>query len=255
MEMLKTDQLILEFEHTAYDDDMLGGKTIRIKSIKPLVPIKELTELEPLLKDNGIVLAQYRMPATDLPQRKLVYKLGFYYISTVVELWLDDLQNRNFTWGSEVRLRQFNYDRDLLQIKNITENNFEHGAFFEDPFLRHLATERFHIILSKYASTKDWQFILMENNKGKLVSWAIWHWDDQSAGKARAELLGTDQSMPRLGTYVANAMFNDMKQQGANYVQLNITISNTPIATIYLRLGFHFLPPTEIYHIYTVREY
>lgn len=254
MEILKTDQLILEFEHTAYDDNMLGGKSIRIKSIQPLVPIKELSKLEPVLKDNRIVFAQYRIPATDLPQKKLVYKLGFYYISTIVELWLDDLQNRNFTWGSEVRLREFDYERDAVEIKNM-KSNLEYGVFFEDPFLRHLATKRLHIMIDKYTSEKDWKFVLMENNKGKLVGWTIWRWDDQSVGKAYWVLLDTDRSMPRLGTYIANAVLNDMKQQGATSVRVNVTITNVHKVTIDLRLGFHLLTPIEIYHIYAKRQY
>jgi len=170
-------------------------------------------------------------------------------------LWLDDLQNRNFTWGSEVRLREFNYGRDTIDIRKIVEGNFEYGAFFEDPFLRHLAAKRLQIIFDKVFKKNDWRFVLMENSEGKLVSYACWHWDDQSAGKAYAVYLGTDRSLPRLGTYVANAMFDDMKVQGATYVQLSVTITNVPIVTIYSRLGFRFLKPIEIYQIYTKREY
>jgi len=255
MEILKTDQIHLEFEHTAYDDEILSGKTIRIKSIKPLVPIDQLDRLDFLLKKNRIVFAQYRIPATDLLQRKLLYKLGFYYVSTIAEMWLDTLQQRQFNWSSEFQIREFHLEKDLPEIKKIIKNNFGHGAFYEDPFLRNFATDRFYIILDKYALKRDWRFVLLENKQEKLLSWAIWHWEDKSKGTARAELLGTDRSIPRLGTYTANAMFNDMKQQGVDYVQLNITITNVSILTIYLRLGFHLLNPIEIYHIYLKGDY
>ena len=114
---------------------------------------------------------------------------------------------------------------------------------------------RFEIILDKYSNKEDWKFVLLDNRNGKLVSWAIWHWEDQDRGKARAELLGTDRSIPGLGTYTANAMFQDMKEQGVSNVDLNLTITNVPIVTIYYRLGFRLYKPQEIYHYYSRKKY
>ena len=43
-------------------------------------------------------------------------------------------------------------------------------------------------------------------------------------------------------------MFADIKKHGAEKCDLNITITNLPMATIYMRLGLKFKYSTEIYH-------
>ena len=104
--------------------------------------------------------------------------------------------------------------------------------------------------LEKYFEKDDWKFVLLKNRADdKIVSWAIWHWEDENLGLARAELLGIKfVKIPRLGTFTANAMFADIKKHGAEKCDLNITITNLPMATIYMRLGLKFKYSTEIYH-------
>jgi len=252
MDKIKNDKLIIEFDHTKYDDDLLGGKTIRINEISLVNKINNLQEndLKQLLYDNGIVFAQYRIPATDLKKRKVLNKLNFYYISTVTELKLEDIQSKTFSLGENVEIKPFEKGMDESIIMDIALNNFGHGVFYEDHNLQDKAVERFKIILEKYLDKDDWKIVLLKNlADDKIVSWAIWHWEDENLGLARAELLGTKfVKIPRLGTYTANAMFTDIKKHGAEKCDLNITITNLPMATIYMRLGLKFKYSTEIYH-------
>jgi hypothetical protein len=180
--------------------------------------------------------------------KELLYQSGFYYVTTTIDLYDTNIQTKKYP--NPLLVQTFREEKKILALKEIELmmlSNFDHGKFFEDFNLKHLALTRQEEVLSNLSRDNDVTFSLLFNHKGTAVGYFIHKSNDEFehlifAGTSSTELYRG------IGEDVWNSFHNFIQNTGITKTKTLISLSNAGVLNIYSKLGYKFRRPLEQYH-------
>ena len=125
---------VVNYVLTPWDEKSLGYKTaeIQISEYSDYDSFEyNFKKTEKHLVNLGVEFIYIRISSSDLDLRSLIQKVGFYFVETSLELYLN-----NVSKYKKKILPKLSYqiveENDLESIKNIASDSFNYGRFHED---------------------------------------------------------------------------------------------------------------------------
>jgi len=246
--IIEDDRLIVTYEPTEYDDAQIGGRTIMVSDISAKGSFRPGREdLDGLFRKNNIKFAAFRLDPSKIEKRKILHDTGFYYIGSVCDLALKNIQKKEFVRTDRIRPGKFDARVHLPEIKKIVRRFFFHGKFHEDPYLSHMAGDRQMMILDKWAADPKVKFFIGVDRSERLAGYFV-HWREKTHEYLVLAGVNDEASYAGLGRDFWHMFHNYIKGRGINRTKTRITLTNVGMLNIYVNLGYVFFNPLEEYH-------
>lgn len=229
---------IIYFHETPWNSNSLKGSSLEIESIESDIKdsVNLLSEFCLQKAKESYVLIATRISSSQNYLKKIYFLCGF----IVVEHTLDvsscgrDLKKLE-TISNKFPVDVKNYTiNDIIEIKNISKEEFKFGRFFEDPFIDPLiAKERSRCWIGDLIDQKATIKVLKKKNiVAGFIAYKI------KNGRVDLILGGVKKRYRHLAYgFWANILFN---LKDLNEIHTLISSSNTDVLNLYSYFGFRF---------------
>lgn len=238
----------INYKNTKHDDVLIGGRTIEVFEFEEKNNLVISNPFELLFYSTSVAFAMIKISPANFFLKELLYRSGFYYVTTTIDLYEVNIQTKRYP--NPLGVQTFTREKKtyaLKEIKKMMLNNFGHGKFFEDFNLKHLAFIRQEEVLNNLSNDSDVSFSLLYNVAGKIVGYFVHKSIDDFENLIFA---GTNchELYMGIGDDVWNSFHNFLQNEGIKKTKTLISLSNTGVLNIYSRLGYKFRRPREQYH-------
>lgn len=243
----KVGQII--YEESYWDARVLDCDTINILSIA-FYDENDLNKLIPpfieLIK-NKYCFISYRSQENNNSLKKILLENNFIIVE---KSYLIEGRNINIESIRRIsdlcKLKSISTKAEVNAVKEIAEEEFDYGRFFEDPFISESIAKK---------RNSNWVNDIIESDKTEVV---LLHKKDSVIGFMAFEekdeyiellLGGVKSSYAHLAYGFWGKFFNDYC--GQKLIRTTISCSNLPVVNLYSFMGFRFKTVLTGFHLHT----
>jgi hypothetical protein len=236
----------IKYLHTEYDDILLNGKTIEIIDINGIDILNKINFIE-FINDCKIKFIIYKIPSNDLLLKKKLSEIGFYYVTSTMQLFEFNLFDKSYTNNSNLSICDDNREQNFLIIKKLMLENFNHGKFYEDFNLYYLSNERQELILHNLYNDILNNFVVIRNESNTPLGYFI-HKKELKYQELIFAGINKEIFELGLGDKIWNKFHFYLKSNLIEKTHTSISMSNIGVLNIYSKLGYTFKNIKEHYH-------
>lgn len=242
----KSTSFEIKYLHTEYDDILLNGKSIEIIEINGIEALNKSNFIE-FINDCNIKFIIYKISSKELLLKKKLSEIGFYYVTSTVQLYEFNLLEKSYINNSNLFICEKNRDENFLIIKKLMLENFYHGKFYEDFNLNYLSNQRQNLVLNNLYKDSLNNFVVINNEINFPVGYFI-HKKNSKYQELIFAGLNKEIFELGLGDKVWNKFHFYLKSISIEKTHTSISLSNIGILNIYSKLGYTFKYLKEHYH-------
>jgi len=230
---------VITYYKTEWNDRVLGFKTNEISEIK-FDSIEKGNELLSLFdkeaKLNNIIYSAIRINSDSKDLKFILEKSNYFNIETSirVEFNLKRFEENSFLEKFKISIEKSTIE-DLKIIKNISNNEFNHGRFFEDPsFNRSISKQRnLNWIDDLYEKSN----LLIGKNKQNICAFMFYK---TTNSVVNFEMGGVDSKYSHLAYSFWYNIIKKMKEDGITNINTLVSGTNLGVINLYSKFGFRF---------------
>jgi hypothetical protein len=229
---------VINYVLTPWDEKSLGYKTaeIQINEYSDYDSFEyNFKKTEKDLVNLGVEFIYIRISSSDLDLRSLIQKVGFYFVESSLELYLN-----NVSKYKKKILPKLSYqiveENDLESIKNIASDSFNYGRFHEDKNIPLVKSQlRYYNWIDDLVKQGAEIYIAKVGNI--IVGFNIQK--TNSANKTSTLILaGCKIGSEIFGMSLWNEIIESNRARGINKISALISSSNLGVFNIYLTFDF-----------------